>query len=429
MLKANKWLAVLCASASAISTVSAYNLFFSSNTADQSRHETAKQKPPNKTCELENANVDDIISDSSRPKFHPGVKPDDPPPPPPRVVKQWKRGVALPSIEENIDIYLKRSQKLPIEDIINNNSKQDDSNKKVAMPDISAPNLKINNNVLEQQSKDFVSCMNERFTIFGKKVRKDYIKSVAGRLEFVDNSKKNLSSQSIKDFSQQFNSLIPDSETKDFVTMFGGTSFQKGSLDNDAINDIVSKHYQERSNNQKIREISEQFNALSKDSTQNNAFNTININILKKQKFQEADFASSKSDQEKSNNQKIREVSEQFNALSKDLTQNDAFDTININILKKQKFQEADFASSKSDEEKSNNQEVKELKNQLSGFAKTSKKGYVHHQKDACKSTGSDSLSTDDRAFKHFNYSFDDDSSSSNDMFSVPTYNVNINNI
>ena len=374
MSKANKWLAVLCASASAISTVSAYNLFFSSNTADQNRHETAKQEPPNKPCELENANVDDIISDSFRPERPPSVRPDDPPPPPP---PGGGGGISLPPIEENIYIYLEKSQKLQIEDIIDNKTEQDDSNKKVTIPDVSIPNLKINNNILEQQSKDFVSCMNERFAIYGKKARKDYTKSVASRLEFVNNSKKNLSSQSIKGFSQQFNSLIPDSETRDFVTMIGGTSFQKGSVDNDAITNIISKHCQE-----------------------------------------------------KSNNQKIREISEQFNALSKDLTQNNTYDTINISILKKQKLKENDFATSKSNEEKSNTQRVKELKNQLSGSAKTSTKGYGHHQKNACKSTGdSDSLSTDGKALNYNNYSFDDDSSSSNSVLNVKTDDLNIDNI
>ncbi len=353
MSKANKWLAVLCASASAISTVSAYNLFFSSNTADQIRHETAKQEPPNKPCELEKANVDDIISDGFRPERRPGVEPSSDPPPP---TGSGSGSISLPSIQKNIDIYHKKSQKLQVEDIIKNKTELNDSDKKVTMPDISIPNLKINDSISGQQSKDFVSCMNEHFAISGKNVRKEYTKSVASRLEFVNRSKKDSSSQHIKNFIQHFNGLILDSETKDFVTMIGGTSFQKGSLNNDV---------------------------------------------------------DSQRGQEKSNYQKIREISEQFNALSKDLTQNDAYETININILKKQKLQEGDSAISKSDKEKSNDQKVKDLRNQLSG--------------NACKNTGdSDSLSTDGKALRHSNYSFDDDSSSSNSMFNVETDDINL---
>ena len=309
MSKANKWLAVLCASASAISTVSAYNLFFSSNTADQIRHETANQEPPNKPCELENTNADEIIPDSFRPQCHPGVGPSDPPPTPRRG---GSRGIFLHSIKKNIDIYRKKSQKLQVENIIKDKPEPNDSDKKVTMPDISDPSLKMNNDIFEQQPKDFVSCMNEHFTISGKKVRKEYAKSVASRLEFVSHSKKDSSSQHIKDFSQQFNSLFPDSETKDFVAMIGGTSFQKVSVDNHVINSTVSERGEEKSNYQKIREINEQFNALSKDLTQIHTYDTININILKKQKLQESYYETSKSDKEKSNNQKLRELRNQL---------------------------------------------------------------------------------------------------------------------
>ena len=349
MSKANKWLAVLCASASAISTVSVYNSFFSSNTADQISHETAKQEPPNKPCELENTDADAIISDFFRPEHRPGVKP------PPRG---GGGDIALPLIKRNIDICRKKSQKLQIEDIIKNELEPNNSDKKVNMPDIPIPNLKINYSILGQQSKDFVSYMNEHFAISGKKVRKEYAESVASRLEFVNHSKKDSTSQHIKDFSQHFNNLIPDSETKDFVTIMGGTNFQKGIVDNDIINNIISQR-----------------------------------------------------GEEKSNYQKIREISEQFDALSKDLMQNDTYDSINIDILKKQKLQESDSETSKIAKEKSNDQKVKDLRNQLSG--------------NACKNTGdSDSLSTDGKALRHSNYSFDDDNSSSSSMLNVKTDDV-----
>lgn len=365
MSKAKKWLAILCVSVSAISSVSAYNLFFSSNTAGQGRLETANQEPPNKPCELENANIDDIISDSFRPKHRPGIKPPPPAPTPPHTVEQWKRGVAFPSVEKNIDIYRKKSQKLQVEDIVKNKPEPNDSDKKVTIPDISIPNLKINNDILGQQPKDFISCLNERFTISEKKIQKEYTKSVASRLEFVNDSKKDSASQHIKDFSQQFNSLIPDSETKDFVTIIGGTSFQKNSLDNDVVSQRV---------------------------------------------------------QEQSNYQKIREISEQFNVISKDLTQNDTYAAINIDILKKQTLQESDSTTSKSEKEKSNYQKIKDLKNQLSGVAKASDS----HKKNI---GSSDSLSTDGRALKHSNYSFDDDNSSLNNIFNVENEDVNIDNI
>ena len=374
MLKINKWLAILCASASAVSAISAHNWFFSSDTAGQKKHEMIEKEPSNKTCELENADVDDIILNP--------FMPYDPPPPPFSVpLKKYEvdsedGSITWPLMKENIDIHLKKSKNLQIENSINNKNKTNNNSAKINIPDITNSNPKISGYDLNPQSKDFVSYMNSRFTISGKNLRKNRVESIVNRIEFLNGSEKKSPEQNIKDFSQQFNGLIPDSTTKDFITMVGGNSFQKYSITNAVSTSIISE-----------------------------------------------------SGAKKSNYQKVLEISEQFNALANDLPQDNISDNININTLKKQILKEDDSSNSQKDEGKTNDQKIKELKDQLSGLAKTSAQKYDQHRKDTCKNTNRDSSASGDcEALKHPNYSIDDNSSS-NSVFNVDTANVNINDI